>query len=104
MYVEETLLGPVAGRYEEDEEQDGAVDAGAVQEIGQEEEREDKSTRSQIGAKGGLGGNVHWGCVGGDEEEWKPTPQAEHPGKSLWPGGDYLTLKMLVSYGGYKRL
>jgi hypothetical protein len=34
VYVEEALLRPVAGRYEENKEQDGAVDAGAVKEVG----------------------------------------------------------------------
>jgi len=32
--VEEALVGPVAGGDEEDQEEDGAVDAGAVEEVG----------------------------------------------------------------------
>lgn len=55
--VEEAAVGPVAGRQEEDEQEDGAVDAGAVEEVGADEEKEDE---------GGRG--VCW-----DEEEGEPT-------------------------------
>lgn len=41
--VEEAVVGPVARGDEQDEEQDGAVDAGPVQEIGQEEECYDEA-------------------------------------------------------------
>ena len=41
--VEEAVVGPVARRDEQDEEEDGAVDAGPVQEIGQEEECHDEA-------------------------------------------------------------
>lgn len=34
MEIEEAMIGPVAGGEEEDEEQDGTVDAWSVQEIG----------------------------------------------------------------------
>lgn len=55
--VEEAAVGPVARGEEEDEEEDGAVDAGAVEEVGADEEEEDE---------GGRG-------VGWDEEEREPT-------------------------------
>lgn len=55
--VEEAAVGPVARGEEEDEEQDGAVDAGAVEEVGADEEEEDE---------GGRG-------VCRDEEERQPT-------------------------------
>lgn len=55
--VEEAAVGPVAGREEEDEQEDGAVDAGPVEEVGADEEEEDE---------GGRG--VCW-----DEEEGEPT-------------------------------
>lgn len=54
--VEEAAVGPVARGHEEDEEEEGAVDAGAVEEIGADEEEEDE---------GGRG-------VGRDEEEGEP--------------------------------
>lgn len=54
--VEEAAVGPVARGYEEDEEEDRAVDAGAVEEVRADEEEEDE---------GGRG-------VGGDEEEREP--------------------------------
>ena len=41
--VEETLLGPVAGGDEEDEEEYGAIDAGSVEGVGQEEEGDDEA-------------------------------------------------------------
>lgn len=40
--VEEAVVGPVAGREEEDEEQHGAVHAGSVQEVGRDEEGQDE--------------------------------------------------------------
>ncbi|UKZ68311.1 uncharacterized protein TrAtP1_009348 [Trichoderma atroviride] len=55
--VEEAAVGPVARGEEEDEQEDGAVDAGAVEEVGADEEEEDE---------GGRG--VCW-----DEEEREPT-------------------------------
>lgn len=54
--VEEAAVGPVARGEEEDEQQDGAVDAGPVEEVGADEEEEDE---------GGRG-------VGGDEEQRQP--------------------------------
>lgn len=42
--VEEAVVGPVARGDEQDEEEDGAVDAGPVQEIGQEEECYDEAS------------------------------------------------------------
>jgi hypothetical protein len=51
--VEEAVVGPVAGRSKEDQEQEGAVDARSVEEVGADEEEEDEYGRG----------------VGGDEEE-----------------------------------
>lgn len=42
--VEETLVGPVARGNEKDQEEDGAVDAGPIEEIGEEEEGYYEST------------------------------------------------------------
>lgn len=39
MDVEEALIGPVAGGYEEDQEEDGAVDAWSIEEVGEKKER-----------------------------------------------------------------
>lgn len=64
--VEEAVVGPVTGRQEQDEEQDGAVDAGSVEEVGRDEEEDDE----------GRGG------VGGDEEEWEPATIWTRPGRS----------------------
>lgn len=55
--VEEAAVGPVARGEEEDEQEDGAVDAGAIEEVGADEEEEDE---------GGRG-------VCRDEEEREPT-------------------------------
>lgn len=55
--VEEAPVGPVAGGHEEDEEEEGAVDAGPVEEVGADEEEEDEG----------------WRGVGWDEEEGEPT-------------------------------
>ena len=41
--VEKALVGPVARGDEEDEEQDRAINAGAVEEVGEEEEGDDES-------------------------------------------------------------
>lgn len=54
--VEEASVGPVARGQEEDEEEDGAVEAWSVEEVGADEEEEDE---------GGRG-------VGRDEEEGEP--------------------------------
>jgi hypothetical protein len=54
--VEETLVGPIAARQEENKQQERAVDTWAVEEVGAEEEEEDKG----------------WRGVGRDEEEWQP--------------------------------
>lgn len=43
--VEEAAVGPVARGEEEDEQEDGAVDAGAVEEVGADEEEEDEGGR-----------------------------------------------------------
>ena len=43
--VEEASVGPVTRRQEQDEEQDRAVDAGAVEEVGADEEEEDEGRR-----------------------------------------------------------
>lgn len=59
--VEETSVGPVARGHEEDYEQDAAVDAGAVEEVGADEEEEDE---------GGRG-------VGGDEEKGEPAASGQ---------------------------
>ena len=42
MYVEETVVGPVAGGYEKDEKKDGAVDAWSIEKVRQEKERNDE--------------------------------------------------------------
>lgn len=57
MKIEEAVVGPVAGGQEEDEEQGGAVDAGAVQRVRQGDEGEQKERAG----------------VGRDEEEREPT-------------------------------
>lgn len=67
--VEEAAVGPVARGEEEDEQEDGAVDAGAVEEVGADEEEEDE---------GGRG--VCW-----DEEKGEPTSKAEHGGLLVAP-------------------
>lgn len=54
--VEEAAVGPVARGQEEDEQQDRAVDAGPVEEVGADEEEEDEGRRG----------------VGRDEEEGQP--------------------------------
>ncbi|ESZ91998.1 hypothetical protein SBOR_7613 [Sclerotinia borealis F-4128] len=59
--VEEAVVGPVTGGGEEDEDKNGTVDARAVEEIGADEEEENKD----------------WGGVGGDEEEGEPTMKRE---------------------------
>ena len=41
--VEKALIGPVARGGEEDEKEDRAVDAGAIEEVGQEKEGDDES-------------------------------------------------------------
>jgi hypothetical protein len=66
--VEEASVGPVARGDEENEEQDGAVDAGPVEEPGADEEEEDE---------GGRG-------VGRDEEQGEPTAEAEHDAKRFY--------------------
>ena len=38
MDIEEALVGPVAGGYEEDQEEDGAIDAWPVEEVREDEE------------------------------------------------------------------
>lgn len=48
MDVEEALIGPVAGGYEEDQEQGRAVDTWPVVEIGEEEERHDESNQVSV--------------------------------------------------------
>ena len=42
MYVEEAVVGPVARRDEQNQEEDRTVDAWSVEEICQEEERDHK--------------------------------------------------------------
>ncbi len=54
--VEEAVVGPVARREEEDEEQHGAVDARPVEEVGRQEEEHDEGRRR----------------IGRDEEEREP--------------------------------
>jgi hypothetical protein len=54
--VEEAAVGPVAGGQEENQEKEGAVDAGPVEEVCADEEEE---------YEGGRG-------VGRDEEDWEP--------------------------------
>ena len=75
--VEEALVGPVAGRDEEDEQQDGAVDAGAVEIIGQKEEGDDKADQTvseYISAKNRWGplGAIQWRGIGRDEQKRQP--------------------------------
>lgn len=48
--VEEAVIGPVAGRGEEDQQQKGAVHARPVEKVGADEEEEDKDRR-------GVGGD-----------------------------------------------
>jgi hypothetical protein len=55
--IEEALIRPVAGRGEEEE---GAVDARPVEEVGADEEEEDED----------------WGGVCRDEEQWEPAEDA----------------------------
>ncbi len=43
--VEEALIGPVAGGDEEDQEEDGAVDAWPIEEVGEHEKGDDESSR-----------------------------------------------------------
>jgi hypothetical protein len=57
--VEEAAVGPVARGQEEDQQQEAAVDAGAVEEVGADEEEEYEGRRG----------------VGRDEEEGQPTVQ-----------------------------
>lgn len=54
--VEEAAVGPVARSHKQDEQQEGTVDAGPVEEVGAHEEEEDEG----------------WGGVGWDEEEGEP--------------------------------
>lgn len=54
--LEETAVGPVARRDEEDEQQDRAVDAGSVQKVRAHEEQKYEGRRG----------------IRGDEEEWDP--------------------------------
>lgn len=42
--VEEALIGPVAGGDEEDQEEDGAVDAWSIEEVGEHEKGDDESS------------------------------------------------------------
>ena len=48
--VKEALVGPVAGGDEEDEEKDRAVDARAIEEVGEEEEGDDESRKGDRSA------------------------------------------------------
>lgn len=41
--VEKAMVGPIAWGYKEDEEENGAVDARPIEEVGQKEERHDES-------------------------------------------------------------
>lgn len=54
--VEEAPVGPVTGREEEDKQEERAVDAWPVEEVGADEEQEDEGRRG----------------IGRDEEEGKP--------------------------------
>jgi hypothetical protein len=58
--VEETSVGPVAGGQEEDEEEERAVEARPVEEIGAQKEEEYEGRR----------------CICRDKEERKPTARA----------------------------
>lgn len=69
--VEEAAVGPVARGHKEDEEEEGAVDAGSIEEVGADEEEEDE---------GGRG-------VGGDEEEGEPAGRVVSVGNLLVVGG-----------------
>lgn len=57
--VEEAPIGPVARGHEQDQQQEGAVDAGPVEEVGAHEEEEDEGRRG----------------VGRDEEEGQPAAE-----------------------------
>jgi hypothetical protein len=59
--VEEAVVGPVARRGEQDQQQERAVHARPVEEVGAEEEEEDEDGRG----------------VGGDEEQRQPAGRAQ---------------------------
>ena len=81
--VEEALVGPVARSQEEDQEKDGAVDAGSVEEVGADEEEEDE---------GGRG-------VGGNEEEGEPAARVSMRWERGERGEKYLRRQnMFVCY------
>jgi hypothetical protein len=56
LQIEEAVVGPVAGGYEENDQKDGTVYARTIQEVGGDEEEEDEERRG----------------VGGDEQEGQP--------------------------------
>lgn len=72
--VEEAPVGPVARREEQDEQEDGAVHAGPVEEVGAHEEEEDEGRRG----------------VGRDEEEGEPAATGALAGECKWRGGEFL--------------
>lgn len=71
--VEEAPVGPVARREEQDEQEDGAVHAGPVEEVGAHEEEEDEGRRG----------------VGRDEEEGEPAATGPLAGEASGVGGDF---------------
>ena len=46
--VKEAMVGPVAGGDEQDQEEDGTIDAWPIQKVGQEEERDNESMDSSV--------------------------------------------------------
>ena len=51
LQIKETVIGPVTGGYEQDNEEDGTVDARTVEEVSRDEEEEDEEGRGVCGDK-----------------------------------------------------